>query len=53
VANCDRLLSNPEAAGAMRRSNWEYYLDQVEPAKQLLNVLQWAFDDSVDAQQVS
>jgi hypothetical protein len=53
VANCDRLLSNPEAAGAMRRSNWEYYLDQVEPAKQLLNVLQRAFDDSADAQQVS
>ena len=53
VANCDRLLSNPEAAVAMRRNNWEYYVDQVEPAKQLLNILRRAFEDSADAEQYS
>jgi hypothetical protein len=40
IAGCERLLSNPTEALEMRRQNWAYYWSQVEPAAQLLRMLE-------------
>ena len=43
VARCEQLLSDPAKALEMRRRNWLYYRSQVEPAAQLMRVLQQSF----------
>lgn len=43
VAQCDRLLSRPDDARAMRRANWEYYRREVEPEAHMRNCLRSAF----------
>jgi len=44
VAQCTRLLEDAELAQTMRRSNWDYYLDQVEPSALLINRIEEAFE---------
>jgi hypothetical protein len=43
VAQCDRLLRDRDLADAMRRSNWDYYIDQVEPSALLMRRIEEAF----------
>ena len=45
VARCEELLSRPDAAAAMRRSNWDYYQNSVEPSAHLGSILEQAFRD--------
>jgi hypothetical protein len=48
VTLCDRLLSRPDDARAMRRANWEYYRREVEPEAHMRNCLYRAFEQGID-----
>jgi hypothetical protein len=49
VAQCDRLLSEPGTALQMRRSNWEYYRAQVQPAAQMQSIIDRSLSPSSGA----
>ena len=44
VAQCKRLLDDPELAAAMSRNNRDYYSRFVEPTVHLRNILHCAFN---------
>jgi len=43
VAQCRRLLSDPSLAARMREANWQYYQQEIEPARHVWNCLERAF----------
>jgi hypothetical protein len=43
VERCAQLLDNPEQAQEMRRRNWEYYTNEIAPARHMLNLIETAF----------
>jgi hypothetical protein len=43
VRRCAELLKDPQLTAAMRRDNYRYYLDEVEPAAHMLRCFERAF----------
>jgi hypothetical protein len=43
LQQCRRLLEDGDLAASMRRANWQYYLQEVEPAQHVWNCLERAF----------
>jgi len=39
----NRLLSDPSLAARMREANWQYYQQEIEPARHVWNCLERAF----------
>ena len=44
INNCKKLLNDKELAQKMRQTNWEYYIENIEPENKVLRFLEQAFE---------